>query len=434
MSILYRKYVGVSLIILFALVPGVLWLPYASAANTESLFLSIGQVLALTGSVLLSINFVLSGRFKFLEPVFAGLNQIYIVHHIVGAAAFILLMYHPVFISLSYFQVSGLKAVIKFLLDFSDIPILFGKLALTVIITLLIITFFVRPKIPYQIWKLTHKFMGLGLFLASLHILLIPSTVSVNLPLKIYILTFATLGLAAYTYRVLLYKYLVKRYLYKVISAVKINKEVVEVILSPIEKAISHLPGQFIFIKFKSPGITGEVHPFSLTSATGENNLSLAIKSSGDFTQNIKLLKKGSVTEIEGPFGYFTYSRYENPRQIWIAGGIGITPFLAMARSLESDTKYKIELYYQVSTPDEIVYLEELKNISLKVSNFKVISHFSKTQERISAEVISKKSPDYSSADIFLCGPPPMMASLRSQFRKLGIKNSHIHSEEFALD
>lgn len=431
---IFQRNFGIALIILLAIIPIILWFPYSSFSNTGLTFLSIGQALALSGAVLLSINFILSGRFKFLEPFFGGLNQIYIVHHIVGAVAFIFLIYHPTFIALSYFKLAGISAAIDFLINFSDLPVLFGKIALTVIFSVLFTTFFLRSRLAYQIWKFIHKFMGLGLLLATLHIATIPSTVSVNPVLQLYLLFFIFLGFSSYAYRVLLYKYLVRRYPFKVISATPINSQVTEVVLSPLKTAISYFPGQFIFIKFKSPGITGEVHPFSLTSALNGGNLSLAIKASGDFTQNIKRLKKGTTAEIEGPFGYFTFSRYENKRQIWVAGGIGITPFLGMARSLKAETSYKIDLYYQVGVPEEAVYLNELQHISKKIPDFKVIPHYSRTQKRLSAETVSKTSIDFMSADIFLCGPPPMMASLRGQFRKFGVKNFHIHSEEFALN
>src|SRR3989344_3018961 len=97
-----KKHIGSPVITLLALFPLVFWYPYASFDNLQAAALSIGQALGLVGSVLFSINFILSGRFRFLEPYFSGLNQIYIVHHKIGAYAFILLLYHPVAISVSY--------------------------------------------------------------------------------------------------------------------------------------------------------------------------------------------------------------------------------------------------------------------------------------------------------------------------------------------
>lgn len=432
MRLAYNKFSGIAIIISLTLIPLFLWLPYANFSNTKQTLLTIGQALGLTGSILFSINFILSGRFKFLEPFFGGLNRIYITHHTIGAIAFIFLLYHPVFITLFYVPISVVSAAKILFSTPSNLPIFLGMIALLVIIITLIITFFI--KLPYNIWKYTHKFLGLALFFATLHIYLIPSTVSKNPYLRYYILSIALLGTLSYLYRVIFYRFLVKRLSYTVSQVRLVNQEVTEIILTPQKNHFNYLPGQFIFINFSSLRVTKEVHPFSLTSAPSYPYLSLAVKSSGDYSETLKLLKMGAIAQVEGPFGYFTYSRYSTLKQLWIAGGIGITTFLGMARSLTPDTPYAIILYYVVGTPEEAVYLNELQTLTTKVANFKIYPYFSKTRGRISAETIANTIFDYKLYEIFLCGPPPMMNSLRSQFRKLGIKNFHIHSEEFSLE
>ena len=52
------------------------------------------------------------------------------------------------------------------------------------------------------------------------------------------------------------------------------------------------------------------------------------MKALGDYTQSLKNLKPGTIAEIEGAFGKFSYTHYGDSPQIWIAGGIGVTPFL----------------------------------------------------------------------------------------------------------
>lgn len=427
-----RLNIGIILIILASLIPILLWFESTNARNQSSIFLASGQVLGLVGSVLFSINFLLSARFRFLENLFGGLNRVYIIHHLIGAISFILLLYHPVMISLHYVPISVVAAAKILFSSYSNFPIFSGIIALAVMIITLALTFFL--KLPYQIWKVSHKFLGLALFFASLHIYLIPSTVSSNLPLRIYILFFSFAGIVAFLYKSVFERFTIKKYYYKVASVRLLGNDITEVILTPLSKTMFYLPGQFVFVSFTSLGITKEAHPFSLTSSPDQEFLSLGIKSSGDYTETIKLLKKDAIAQIEGPYGYFTFYRYGTKRQIWIAGGIGITPFLSMARSLTTPNPYKIDLYYVVSTKDEAVFLDELQKIESSTENFKVIPHFSKEMGRLNSDTITQKSPDVVNSDIFLCGPPPMMKSLKTQFKKLGIKGYRIHSEEFSID
>jgi predicted ferric reductase len=307
-----------------------------------------------------------------------------------------------------------------------------GIAALTLLIFLLILTLYI--KLPYQIWRFTHKFLGLSLTLATLHIFFITSDVTVNLPLRFYILGMCLIGLACYTYRTLLFRILVKRYEYEV-TGIEVVEDITQINLKPIAKPIPEpIPGQFIFASFKSLGITEEIHPFSLTSTPSENQISIAAKSSGDYTETLKLLKKGAVAKIEGPFGRFSYLESRRTKFIWIAGGIGATPFVSMANSLKSNNSYDIYFYYVVSEKKEAVFLAFFEQIARDIPNFNLIPVFTKSEGRITAEKITLKVPDFNSRDIFLCGPPPMMQSLRSQFNSFGMKNRHIFSEEFSLD
>jgi len=132
--------------------------------------------------------------------------------------------------------------------------------------------------------------------------------------------------------------------------------------------------GQFAFVRFDA----GEgAHPFTITSPwVGDGRLVFLIKGLGDYTKRLPtLLQPGPVLRVEGPYGTFTFKGTQ-PRQIWVSGGIGITPFFA----------------------------------------------------RLRAAV-----PDWRLADVWFCGPAGFGQALRRDLLALGLPAGDFHQEPFEL-
>jgi predicted ferric reductase len=431
-----RRFLGPLIIGLIALFPAGVWLfmePLGGRFDSlGTAMLSFGQLAALTGMALFSINLILSAKFRVVENLFNGLNRVYIDHHRTGGLAFILLLAHPLFLSLQYLTTS-LGAAFSFLVDFDDLDLLLGKIGLITMIIVLGITFYTYWK--YEYWKMSHRFMGLAFFLGGLHAFLIESDISENLFLRYYMLGLAGIGLISYIWHSLAKSDQYKEIVFKVDSVKEAAANVTEIKLVPEKQAFSFLPGQFGFIRFMQEGIPVESHPFSLITPLSGGGFNLGIKAVGDFTTAVKNLRTGTSARVEGPHGVFSYLLTESKRQIWMAGGIGITPFLSMARdlNLHGRKEYKIDLFYSVRSSGEATFLDELSEIIKNNPVFSVYPFFSNSQGFISAEFIKKTLGDIEDHDIFLCGPPVFMASLREQFVAKGVPNDKIYSEEFSL-
>lgn len=387
---------------------------------------SLAQLTGLVGLVLFSLSIFLSGRFSFTETLFGGMNRVYIAHHQIGGIAFLLLLVHPLLIAASFLPFSLSRAASQLLPGISW-PQTLGLAGLFFLMSLMVFTYHVT--LPYQIWRFTHKFMGAAFFLGGLHSFFIPSTISRFIPLRIYMLTLCLIALASYLYRTLLGRLLIKRYVYVVESVKNVGNQTIEMLLYPAQSPLPYTPGQFIFIGFPKNPVLREVHPFSISSSPKNQQLRVSAKALGDYTTKLLSLQKGTVAQVEGPYGRFSYTNYFNHRQVWVGGGIGITPFLSMAQNLTPD--YTVYLYYCVKDQEEAVYLDELKTRP----GLRVIPFFSKTQGRISAEIFQKDlGSDFPSFDFFICGPPPMMKSLRAGLTKLKISHARIHTEEFTMN
>ncbi|MBX4206128.1 ferric reductase-like transmembrane domain-containing protein [Candidatus Microgenomates bacterium] len=410
-------FVCISLFLWFIATPGL-------KLDTET----VGKSLGIIGVTLFALTFVLNTRIRLLENLFGGIDKVYIAHHITGGLTFVFLLFHPLFLLTEYLELSLASAFDFLIPSIHDVARSFGILALLTMIFLLVITFYLN--LPYHIWKFTHKFMGLAFIFASLHVLLVKTDISFNMPLRAWVIALMVIGLSAYLYKTILGRFTLPRSKYTLSSTKKLNNDVYEVILSATDKPITFIPGQFCFFEFENK-ITGtESHPFSIASKPGDPNLRFVIKVSGDFTSKLDNLETGETVFVEGAYGGFKFSNHYK-KQIWIAGGIGITPFLSMVTSVSVDQQ--VDLYYSVKTESEFIGLEELEQISKQNKNITLIKWLSETRGRLTMEEINKTSGNLSQNIIYLCGPVAMMRSMVDQAKGFGIYGRNIRMEEFEL-
>ena len=418
------------IIFILSIIPAVIWTfiaPISSRfADLSSITTSIGQLLGLTGMALFSINLILAGRYEFLDKFFHGLDKVYAHHSRIGALAFSMLLFHPLLLVVKYIAISTQQAAL-FLLSFNNIPNTWGSIGLAIMIILIGFTFYIKLK--YHIWKISHKFMVLAFVFAILHTLVITSDISRNALLRYYILILAFTGLIISVRKAFLDEYLVKKINYKIFRVNQLNKDIVEVEMKPEDKLMDFNPGQFAFFNFLSEGVSSESHPFSISSDEKDRNLKITVKDFGDFTHDLKKVKVGDTVLIDGPYGNFNYREAKNKNQIWIAGGIGVTPFLSMMKSL--DSTYNVEMYYAVRENMEAVHIKDFVETAEKYQNFKYSLWISKDSGYLTCKTILNLSKGLDSKDIFLCGPPVFMESLKNQFIRLGVDAKRIHYENF---
>lgn len=434
---------GWLIVIAMCLLPSLVVLFSASAAqrfgNLSNTLVTLGNVTGVIGLVLYAVNMFLATRLSWIEDLFGGLNKVYMAHHIMGGLALVMILVHPLLLAGEAFLGRGLPGAAGFFIPSVEyIGSAYGIFALAAIILLLVFTFYI--KLPYRIWLTVHKFLAVTFLLIGLHVLFTPNSITHNAFLRWYLIGLVALGLFAFVYRTLLPNVFVKRHVYTISAAVPKSIGVVEVTLKPTDKVVNFTAGQFVFISFGLEGLSAgrEWHPFTVASAPSDGSLNVVIKSLGTYTEAItRILPSmvGMTAIIEGAYGRFSYRNFDNPNQVWIAGGIGITPFLSMAAAL-GDEPHNIDLYYSVNSESELIDLDQLRVAQANLPNhsFRVFPYVSEKYQRfLGVDMITATSGDLQGRDFLLCGPPAMMRGLQEQLMKAGVPKQRIHTEEFSI-
>jgi predicted ferric reductase len=136
---------------------------------------------------------------------------------------------------------------------------------------------------------------------------------------------------------------------------------------------------------------------------------------------------------IGGPFGRFSHAK-GTPRQLWIAGGIGVTPFLSWLRGLgEHPVRGPVDFFYS-SSDAGMPYAAEIRELAARSDLVRVHIHDSR-QGHLTAEWILAEAHGAAQhpgqLSVFLCGPAGMIQALHSGFRRRGVPGGHIYREHF---
>lgn len=423
-----KKAAGVLFTIGVGLVPVLLWvffnpneLTFSDTSQTLDIFAKLS---ALSAFSLLSLNIILSARLSIFERLFLGLDRAYRAHRLIGGTVLILVMLHAVLITAKYSSISLLSGY-EYLKPNLDFALMLGKLTLAIMMTGIVISIYIKVK--YQWFVMIQRVLGATIFMGAYHALFVTgSDLRDNKPLFVYLALLGGVAVLLYIYRSLFHKS-VKAKLSYIVESIAHKEGITIIWLRPLNKALAFYAGQFAFFQFRSNAVDTESHPFSISSGSDKALLRIAAKASGDYTALLPNVHKGDLVSVEGPYGHFSFTKIRSTRQVWVAGGIGITPFLSMAHSLTSE--YQVTLYYCVSTISQAIFLSELESLAKVKKCLNVVVVCDDQNQRISAQnIIADNTEDY-----LLCAPPAMMHDLKSQLTHLGISKNNIYYEDFAL-
>ena len=376
----------------------------------------LGEVFSSWVVTVFAFNFLMATRAKWVERIFGGLDKMYLIHRRSGVIAVVLLLAHFIVVPRDLTEFTPGK------------PLGFYALVLILVGVLLSAAPVFKRKIPYHKWINIHKLMGLFYVMGVLHGLMVKSLIK-ELPItRIYVFGMAFIGIAAWVYRAFLFNIFNKKLEYKIIEVKDMGHQITEILMKPVKKELKYLAGQFAFFKF--PAISNkEQHPFTISSHPYSKNIRITIKGLGDYTNALSSkLKTEDTALVEGPYGHFSSSYIKEADLIWIAGGIGITPFLSLARDLHPN---KVHLFWCVNKTEEAVYAEEFKEIANDNANFKYTIWSSDQSGYLTADKL--ELDNYKNKGYLICGPTSLKENMMKQLREKGVNSQNIYDEEFAF-
>jgi len=395
--------------------------------NLKPFFVYGSQVTAWAGFALFALTFVLSARIKWLEDYFGGLDKMYHLHHTMAKTALVLLLIHPILLAIRWVPEDTGRLLWYLFPVHNRFEINIGSWALWGLILLMIFTIVIR--IPYDKWKISHKFMGVFFIMGVVHIFYLDLSFSTNTALAIYLSVFSLAGITAWIYKSILFDFFIKKSRFQVVKVDRLSEKIIEIVLKPKGEAVHFIPGQFYFFSFRAAGIYRESHPYTICDMTNEGEITIMVKALGDYTKHLhQELETGATALLEGPYGRFDY-RHGKENQVWIGGGVGIAPFISWANDLKRQNKsgLNIDLYYCVNSEKEATHLHLFTELEKLMDNFKV--HLIRADDEgffNPGEIIRATEKDF-----FICGPREMRKLLLQELANLGVPTKSIHFEDF---
>lgn len=176
---------------------------------------------------------------------------------------------------------------------------------------------------------------------------------------------------------------------------------------------------------------TGEnTHPLTLSSAPFEKDLTFTTRMRDTpFKNFIKTMPAETLVDAVGPEGDFVLPSTNSRPLVFLAGGIGITPFRSMIlQSLHDQLPQEIYLFYSNHALEEAAFLEEFTNLAKENPQF----HFIPVVTRIDENLIKKFLPDFAQAIFYAAGPPAMVKAMRDFLLKAGVPPENLKLDMFS--
>lgn len=413
--------------------------PSASMAWTlrqHALYLS-----GLYAIALMSLAMMLSTRPAWLERPLGGMDRVYRSHKWAGILAVGFAVMHWL-IEMSDDVLKSLvgregrwhkEKYAGFLEVLRDLGEDMGEWAIYVVLAMVAVTLWKR--FPYRIWRYLHRVMPILYLMLAFHaVMLAPAGYWVQ-PIGLLLGLLLTGGVVAAALS-LAGRIGRGRTVDGAIQSVRsAAADVTEVTCRLSERWRGHRAGQFAFITFDR---TEGAHPFTIASADrGDRTVTFQIKALGDYTRGLaRRLHAGQVVKVEGPYGRFDLARRDRrAHQVWIAGGIGVTPFIAWLESMQSNPEEapEADLHYCTRDRGADAFVAKLQALCAALPSVRLHVHGARQGEILTGEKLDPARGKAKRTEVWFCGPQGLADVLMKALQRSRRGRLRFHQEAFEM-
>jgi len=408
-------------------------------------------IIGLFAYVWLTYSFILMARPKFLDKAF-GMDTILKFHKNMSIISVTLALAHGLILTLVFSAQQNDKSAF----DSGVLAFLFLILLMLMSGLFLIESFLtkvkgfrgIRNKIGghYNGHLSIHNITIIAITILFAHLMLSNSTTYSRTLRMIYVAHYG-IAFSFWFYHKIIRTLSIKFHPYKITEIIKENNEIWALKFSSNNggEVPNFKPGQYCYLTIKTLG--RESHPFSfISNPLQKDNFTLSIKNVGDYTSNIGKVNVGDIAYVDGPYGIFNHLGKNGAELVFIAGGMGIAPYLSMLHYIkETDKSRKISLIWGVRSRSDMIFSSELEQFKKDMPNLSVVhilSHDDSWAEEcglIDREKLDKygscESPDVEeqSKSYFVCGPKPMTNLVLRTLKEMKVSKSNIYCEQFTF-
>ncbi len=197
----------------------------------------------------------------------------------------------------------------------------------------------------------------------------------------------------------------------------------------------------------------GNARTFSIVSAPSDQRLTFATRLRDTaFKRVLRDLSPGAELLLDGPFGSFNLHKNRSKPAVFLAGGIGITPFLSMTRDAagadaasgagtDPVDPHRITLFYSNRRPEDAAFLDQLNDLAHAFNGFRLVATMTHMDQSgkswngergfIDATMLRRHLPALNGPIFYIAGPPGMVAAMRDMLVTAGVDEDDVRTEDF---